>query len=62
MIVNKTIYNTIGVKYNEHRNADKRILYAIKELLDLPTDSTIRLGQMCYRTPLNSALGGSGIY
>jgi 2-polyprenyl-3-methyl-5-hydroxy-6-metoxy-1,4-benzoquinol methylase len=36
-----TIYGKIGVRYNEHRTADKRILNAIKCLLNLPLESNI---------------------
>jgi ubiquinone/menaquinone biosynthesis C-methylase UbiE len=34
-------YDTIGMKYNSYRNADIRIVSALKELLGLPEGSTI---------------------
>lgn len=36
-----TIYDKIGSRYNKHRIADKRILNAIKCLLNLPLESNI---------------------
>ena len=39
--MHQTLYDSIGVSYNNHRNADVRIISAIKDLLNLPTGLTV---------------------
>lgn len=39
--MNKKPYDIIGANYNKNRNADKRILNFVRELLELPVGSTI---------------------
>jgi len=39
--VNSTTYDSIGSNYNQNRTADHRVLAVIKELLELPSGSTI---------------------
>jgi ubiquinone/menaquinone biosynthesis C-methylase UbiE len=39
--VNSSTYNSIGSNYNQNRTADHRVLAVIKELLELPSGSTI---------------------
>jgi len=47
-----TIYGKIGIRYNEHRTADKRILNAIISLLNLPLESDIGAGTGNYSNAL----------
>jgi ubiquinone/menaquinone biosynthesis C-methylase UbiE len=39
--MHQTLYDSIGRNYNNHRKADVRIISAIKDLLNLPTGSTV---------------------
>ena len=39
--MDQTLYDSIGANYNKNRVADPKILSALKDLLDLPPDSTI---------------------
>jgi ubiquinone/menaquinone biosynthesis C-methylase UbiE len=37
----QTLYDSIGRNYNNHRTADPRIISAIRDMLNLPTGSTV---------------------